>query len=58
MVIYLQTKWAVSAAVFAVLLVRRDTAVAWCVLGSIIASFINKVRKERGSNVCANVPSM
>ncbi|GLC36960.1 hypothetical protein PLESTB_000173900 [Pleodorina starrii] len=39
------TKWAVSAAVFAVLLARRDLAVAWCVLGSIIASFLNKALK-------------
>ncbi|GIL50925.1 hypothetical protein Vafri_7008 [Volvox africanus] len=40
------TKWAVSTAVFAVLLLRRDLAVAWCVLGSIIASFINKALKH------------
>ncbi|GIL75054.1 hypothetical protein Vretimale_7744 [Volvox reticuliferus] len=39
------TKWAVSMAVFAVLLLRRDVAVAWCVLGSIIASFLNKALK-------------
>ncbi|EFJ41654.1 hypothetical protein VOLCADRAFT_68065, partial [Volvox carteri f. nagariensis] len=39
------TKWAVSAAVFAVLVMRRDLAAAWCVLGSILASFLNKALK-------------
>eukprot|EP00198_Chlamydomonas_reinhardtii_P012244 XP_001701581.1 predicted protein [Chlamydomonas reinhardtii] len=57
------TKWAVSAAVFAVLLVRRDTAVAWCVLGSIIASFINKalkyiINEQRPANARKADPGM
>ncbi len=38
-----------SGTVFAVLLARRDLAAAWCVLGSIIASFINKVRQYRAA---------
>ena len=41
----LQTKWVVSAAVFAFLLQRRDLYVAWCVLGSIASSFVCKVCK-------------
>ncbi|KAG2495150.1 hypothetical protein HYH03_006758 [Edaphochlamys debaryana] len=40
------TKWAVSATVLGVLVARRDALVAWCVLGSIIASFINKALKH------------
>ncbi|KAG2450019.1 hypothetical protein HYH02_000123 [Chlamydomonas schloesseri] len=57
------TKWAVSAAVFAVLLLRRDTAVAWCVLGSIIASFINKalkyvINEQRPANARKADPGM
>lgn len=39
----LQTKWVVSAIAFAVLLTRRDTAVAWAVLGSIVSTAICKV---------------
>lgn len=53
-----QTKWAVSGTVFAVLLARRDLAAAWCVLGSIIASFINKVRQlTAGSHSCFCCPT-
>ena len=32
------TKWAVSAAAFCTLLMRRDLVAAWCVLGSIVAA--------------------
>ncbi|KXZ45760.1 hypothetical protein GPECTOR_51g746 [Gonium pectorale] len=58
-----QTKWAVSAAVFVVLVVRRDAAVAWCVLGSIIASFLNKalkyvINEQRPANARKDDPGM
>lgn len=41
-----QTKWVVSAAVGAFLVLRHDAPVMWCVLGSIVSSFINKVCKR------------
>lgn len=42
----LQTKWGVSALVFAVLVWRHDKHAAWCVLGSILSSFVCKVLKH------------
>jgi hypothetical protein len=37
------TKWAVSAAAFGTLLLRRDVAACWCLTGSVVAAFNCKV---------------
>eukprot|EP00928_Gymnodinium_smaydae_P057936 TRINITY_DN41151_c0_g1_i1.p2 TRINITY_DN41151_c0_g1~~TRINITY_DN41151_c0_g1_i1.p2 ORF type:complete len:217 (-),score=50.86 TRINITY_DN41151_c0_g1_i1:106-735(-) len=39
------TKWVVSGSVFAVLLLRRDARVCWCIVGAILAAFNCKVLK-------------
>lgn len=41
------TKWAVSTATFAVLLWQRDAGVAWCVVGSVAAAMLCRVRPQR-----------
>lgn len=38
-----QTKWAVSATVFAVLLWQHNEYAAWCVVGAVFSSFVCKV---------------
>lgn len=39
------TKWVVSAVVFLILLLKRDEATAWCVVGGIVAAFICRALK-------------
>ena len=37
------TKWVVSGTAAVFLMLRHDAPVMWCLLGSIVSSFINKV---------------
>jgi hypothetical protein len=44
-----QTKWVVAATVALVFLYYRNAECAWCIVGSIVCSFLGKVRADRSA---------
>lgn len=51
----LQTQWVVSAVVFITLILRHDLPMAWCVVGAIASSFVNKVTSAGSSTAAASL---